>query len=49
MEMQEMIECLLAGEEKAEADREQMLARMSANMKTMQEKQTPIEKPTVKN
>jgi hypothetical protein len=38
MEMQEMIERLLAGQAKADADREQMLARMSVNMKTMQEK-----------
>jgi hypothetical protein len=37
MEMQEMIERLLAGQAKAEADREQMLARMNANMKTTQE------------
>jgi hypothetical protein len=36
MEMQEMIERLLAGQAKADADREQMLARMSANLKTMQ-------------
>jgi hypothetical protein len=35
MEMQEMLERLLAGQAKADADREQMLARMSANLKTM--------------
>jgi hypothetical protein len=36
MEMQEMIERLLARQAKADADREHMLARMSANMKAMQ-------------
>jgi hypothetical protein len=33
---------------KADADWEQMLVRMSTNMKMMQEKAMPIEKPTEK-
>jgi hypothetical protein len=47
-----MIERLFAEQEEmkenTDADREQMLARMNANMKTMQEKRTPIEKLTEK-
>jgi hypothetical protein len=38
-----------ADQEKADADREQMLARMSSNVKTMQEKVDADSKPTEKS